>query len=136
MKQQLFAVTALIGISAVLIQIAQYTSTVRYAQAKEAPTVVLIEIKEKTVEEKIRETFPEAPDLMVKVATCESGMKNVPGLLSDDGGIFQINQVHLERLKALGLDRFNIDDNIMFARMLYDERGLTPWNNSKYCWNT
>jgi len=84
---------------------------------------------------KILETFPNAP-IMVKVAACESGLNPLAdrGGLNVDVGLFQINQVHLDRLNELGLDRRDIDDNLKYARMLYDEQGLDPWYMSEHCW--
>lgn len=84
----------------------------------------------------ILEVFPDAP-IMVVVAKCESGFypqadrenRNV------DVGLFQINQVHLDRLNDLGLDRRNLQDNLTYARMLYDEQGLGPWYMSEHCWS-
>ena len=76
--------------------------------------------------------FYDDPYTAIAVATCESGLK--PNAYndknfddSDDVGIFQINSVHLERMNALGLDRWNPEDNIAFARMLYEESGWQPW---------
>jgi hypothetical protein len=94
----------------------------------------IIQIREESIEEKILKKFPDAP-IMLEVARCESGLQNIPGQLSDDSGIFQINVVHTETLQELGLDRTNIDDNIAFARILYDQSGLQPWKNSEHCWN-
>jgi len=99
-----------------------------------------IEIKVEVETEKdkiirlIKETFPDAP-IMLEVARCESGYKNVPGQLSDDFGPLQINVVHLPVLEKMGLDRTKVEDNIKFARYLYDRGGLTPWKNSKACWS-
>jgi len=111
---------------------------IEYAQAEEVAEVVLIETKiewtEERIKEEIRNTFPEEPERMIKVAQCESGLRNVPGQLSDDGGIFQINIVHKNELAKQGLDRFVIEDNIKFARYLYDNGGLAHWKASKYCW--
>lgn len=66
------------------------------------------------------------------VARCESGFnpdaynsKNKDG--TTDGGVFQINSSHDKRMKALGLDKWNPEDNVAFARMLYEENGWTPW---------
>lgn len=103
------------------------------------PREILIETKvewtEERIIEEIKNTFPEQPERMVKVARCESGIKNVPGKLSDDGGIFQINITHKEELEKQGLDRYNIADNIKFARYLYDHGGLSHWKASKECWS-
>ena len=41
----------------------------------------------------------------------------------------------IDKLNELGLDRYNIDDNLTYARMLYDNGGLGPWYMSKHCWS-
>lgn len=66
------------------------------------------------------------------IAYCESGLNPVAVNKSNkngttDGGVFQINSVHLPRLKELGLDKYDVEDNVAFARMLYDESGWQPW---------
>lgn len=88
-----------------------------------------------TVEEKILKAFPDVP-IMVEVARCESQLDPLAdrGNLNVDVGLFQINQVHNETLVELGLDRRDIDDNIAFARILFDQSGLAPWYMSKNCW--
>lgn len=97
----------------------------------------------KTVEEKIEQTFGEHAELMKKVAWCESKLKqfreNGEPLISPtkDGGIFQINfSAHLETTKKLGLDVINSeDDNIAYAKILFDQSGTNAWYMSKHCWN-
>lgn len=109
-----------------------------YAQEVEVQEreVVLIEVEteEHKIERLIREEFTDAP-LMVEVARCESSFRNVPGRLSDDFGPFQVNYVHLETLEKMGLDRTKVEDNIKYARYLYDKNGLRDWENSKHCWS-
>ena len=80
----------------------------------------------------IRSTWPEDAQTALAVAQCESGFKqsayndkNVTPTY--DSGIFQINSIHQKRLDELGLDKWNVEDNIRFARMLYDESGWQPW---------
>lgn len=80
----------------------------------------------------IRQTFPEDPHTAVAVATCESGLK--AGAYNDknvtptyDSGIFQINSVHHERMVALNLNKWDVEDNVRFARILYEEQGWQPW---------
>lgn len=80
----------------------------------------------------IRSTFPEDPQTAIAVATCESGLKptahnptNRDG--STDGGLWQINSVHDETLKQMGLDKYNPEDATKFARMLYDKNGFNDW---------
>ena len=80
----------------------------------------------------IRNTFPEDPQTAIAVATCESGLrstayndKNVTPTY--DSGIFQLNSVHDARLDELGLNKWDVEDNVKFARMLYEEEGWRPW---------
>ena len=106
-----------------------------YAQEPEEPRVVLIEIETEVQrnERLVREAFPDAP-IMVDIARCESEFRNVPSETGDHG-VFQINQIHNERLAQLGLDRTKVEDNLKFARLLYEESGTQPWYMSKdTCW--
>ena len=80
----------------------------------------------------IRETFPEDPETALAVATCESRLN--PRAYNDqnvtptyDAGIFQLNSVHDARMDELGLDKWDVEDNVTFARMLYEESGWRPW---------
>ena len=80
-----------------------------------------------SIEEKIRETFPEEPEIAVAVAKAESGHnplalndKNTNG--TTDKGLFQINSCH-----GYGDELFDIDKNLEVARKLYDKSGFTPW---------
>ena len=82
---------------------------------------------DESIEEKIRETFPEEPEIAVAVAKAESGHnplalndKNTNG--STDKGLFQINSCH-----GYGDELFDIDTNLEVARKLYDKSGWTPW---------
>lgn len=103
------------------------------------PTVVSVHNSKEYVVAKILEVFPDAP-VMVQVARCESSLNPLADRVTTDGrtgidvGLFQINQVHLKRLNELGLDRYNLYDNLTYARMLYNESGLAPWFMSKHCW--
>lgn len=82
----------------------------------------------------IRDTFPKESRKAIAIAFCESGLNpnaynpdNRNG--TTDGGLFQINSVHDERLEELGLDKYDPEDAATFARMLYEERGnkFTDW---------
>jgi len=80
----------------------------------------------------IRRVFPDDAERALAVAKCESGFnpdarndKNKDG--TTDGGVFQINSSHDTHMKALGLDKWNPEDNVAFARMLYEESGWRPW---------
>lgn len=88
---------------------------------------------QESVTQLILDTFPEEP-LMVKVAWCESRLDPYANRQNIDVGLFQINQVHTARMSQLGLDRYVPEDNLKYARMLYDESGLGPWYMSRTCW--
>ncbi len=100
------------------------------------PEVVLVEVKidwtKERIKQEIKETFPEDPETALKIARCESNFNpdavnrnNPNGTI--DSGIFQINSVHNSRLEKLDIDVFDPEDNIRFARMLYDNRGWLDW---------
>lgn len=137
MKQQKIAVIVFLGIfGGLLIHSYQVYEVVPivYAQEPDAPRVILVgtSTKEKTIEEKIRDTFPEDPEIALSIAKCESSFNpkavnnsNTNG--TTDGGLWQINSIHDTRLKELGLDKFDVDDSLVFARILYEERGFRPW---------
>lgn len=107
------------------------------AQAKVVAPVLIEEKVEWTperVKEEIREVFPEAPELMIAVARCESSWIADAEGPTNDHGIFQIHMPsHAKRLG--GIDLTDPAENIRFARKLYDESGLRPWNASRHCWN-
>jgi len=104
----------------------QENPLVYVAQAEEeTPREIIIEIipEEKSIEQKIRDTFPEDPDRAVKIAKCESGLNPKAVSPTNDHGLMQINKtVH----KVEG-DIYDVDTNLQFARKLYDERGWKPW---------
>ncbi len=88
------------------------------------------------VVEKIKERFPDAP-IMLYVAECESGLNvdaNRDGL-DVDVGLFQINQIHNWWFEENGKSRWDIDDNLEYARILYDKNGLRDWYKSEGCWS-
>lgn len=86
------------------------------------------------VEAEIRRVFPEQPDLMVRVAFCESSLRADAEGPTNDGGVFQIHRPsHHARLE--GVDLYDAAENIRFARELYDESGLRPWKASRHCWS-
>lgn len=74
-----------------------------------------------------------------KVAFCESrwavhahNTKNRDG--SNDGGLMQINSVHLPELHARGLDRFDLEDGVEFAMILMARNGTRDYKASEWCW--
>jgi len=94
-------------------------------------------------ERAVREYFKDIP-VMVQVARCESGFRQtfadgsvLRGTVDKaDLGVMQINtRYHGERAVKLGLDLTSLEDNMAFARALYEEQGTRPWNASAPCWN-
>lgn len=76
----------------------------------------------------IKKHFPDDADRALAVARCESGLNPFAQSKTNDGGVFQINvAAHGERLKELGLDIWDPEDNVKFARILYEEEGWRPW---------
>jgi len=109
----------------------------------QAPVVEPVLIEEEIdwtperVKEEVLKVFPDAP-VMVRVAFCESSFlphAYNPTNESHDGGVFQISEkYHGERMDELGLDPYDVRDNLAYARVLYNESGLQPWSASKRCW--
>lgn len=97
----------------------------------------------KNVEKFLKDYFADAP-LLAKIAYCESRNRHFDknGLVlqgkrnSYDRGVMQINLLYHEK-KALemGLDLHNIDDNVAYARYLYQKQGAKPWQSSSACWS-
>ncbi len=91
----------------------------------------------------VREYFKDIP-VLVSIARCESRFRH---MLADgsvlhgekdpaDTGVMQINtRYHSVRAVKLGLDLRDLHDNMVYARLLYETEGTTPWNASAGCWN-
>lgn len=98
---------------------------------------------EATTEQIVREYFQDIP-VMVQIARCESTFRHtladgsvLRGLVDNaDLGVMQINtRYHGARATELGLDLKKIEDNMAYARYLYEKQGTRPWNASAPCWN-
>jgi len=96
------------------------------------PQDVIIEIK------------PEIPDILKKIAFCESGNKqfNSDGSVlrgkqnSRDVGKWQINEFyHLANAQKIGIDIYTEAGNTEYALYLYNKNGTRDWNWSKSCWS-
>ena len=97
----------------------------------------------KNVEKFIEDYFADIP-VMQKIAYCESRNRHFDknGLVlrgektSLDRGVMQINlYFHGETAKKMGLDLHQIDDNVAYARYLYQKQGAKPWASSSACWS-
>lgn len=108
-----------------------------YAAVEQPNLGEVIQIKliynEAQITEMIRETFPEEPETMLRVARCESGLIPTAQGPTNDHGIYQIH-VPSHSARIVGLDLYDPKVNIAFARKLYDESGKNPWNASRKCW--
>ncbi len=113
-----------------LFTIAIFFLTSNTANANSIPVEPL------TVEEKIiKELGPE----FIAIAKCESGMKQ----FRDDGsvlisptsdiGLFQVNQVHWNTAKQMGIDINTVDGNIAYAKFLKEQNGYGDWYMSFHC---
>jgi len=99
----------------------------------EAPAEEKIEWTKKRIEEEIRLFFPETPELAVKIAKCESGLK--PDIQSrqrqtygqeQSFGLFQIHAPDWhDRALELGYTEYKtaVQDNIKMARYIYEQAG-------------
>jgi len=91
----------------------------------------------------VREYFRDIP-VLVQIARCESHFRHT---LADgsvlrgerdtaDLGVMQINtRYHGARAQKLGLDLRALEDNLAYARALYEKEGTDPWKASAACWN-
>ncbi len=94
------------------------------------------------VERFVNDYFSDIP-IMAEVARCESqfrqynsngevlrGRKN-----GYDRGVMQINTFyHGKTADKMDLDLHDIEDNVAYARYLYEKEGTKPWMASSPCW--
>lgn len=113
------------------------TITIKNVQAKEVQAIQEIKEvkKELSIEEKIKNAFPDNYEIMIAIAKAESGMdpKKQPNGNKDgsiDTGIFRINSCHGYDVIYLS----DVDNNIKVAKEIYKKQGLDAWvaykNNS------
>ena len=96
----------------------------------------------KNVEKFINDYFADIP-VLTEIAKCESRFRhfNSAGTVLEgkknryDRGVMQINILyHAETAEELGLDIHDLDDNVRYARYLYEKQGAKPWLSSSACW--
>lgn len=96
----------------------------------------------KNIERFINDYFADIP-IMAEIAKCESHFRhfNSEGQILEgkknryDKGVMQINVLyHAKTAEKLGLDIQNLDDNVAYARYLYEKQGAKPWMSSSACW--
>lgn len=90
----------------------------------------------------VREYFSDIP-VMVQVARCESTFRHtladgtvLRGYVDNrDTGVMQINTYYHGKTAAkMNLDLEDIQDNMAYARHLYETQGTQPWSASRPCW--
>jgi hypothetical protein len=90
----------------------------------------------------VRSYFHDIP-VMIQVARCESTFRHtladgsvLRGLVDNaDTGVMQINKrYHLAKATSMGLNLEDLQDNMAYARHLYETQGVQPWNASRPCW--
>lgn len=95
-----------------------------------------------TVQEYVKTYFADEP-IMISIARCESRFRQYDkdgsvfrgAINNKDVGIMQINEFyHSAAAAKLGLDLHKLEDNVAYARYLYEKEGTTPWNSSSPCW--
>lgn len=95
-----------------------------------------------TLESHVREYFKDTP-VLAEVARCESTFRHILSngktlrgeVNPDDVGVMQINEeYHAKTATRMGLDLKKIDDNLAYAKYLYQKEGLKPWMSSSKCW--
>lgn len=96
----------------------------------------------KNVERFVKDYFADIP-ILAEIAKCESRFRhynsngNVLRGNRDrrDTGVMQINlYYHSKTLDKLGLNVHDVDDNVQYARYLYEKHGVKPWMSSSKCW--
>lgn len=97
----------------------------------------------RNVERFINDYFADIP-VLAEIAKCESRYRqfNSEGEVLKgkknryDRGVMQINVLyHAKNMEKLGLDAHNLDDNVAYARYLYEKKGVRPWISSSACWS-
>jgi hypothetical protein len=96
----------------------------------------------RNVERFINDYFADIP-VLADIAKCESHYRHLNSsgdILKGkenryDRGVMQINVLyHAKTAEKLGLDVHNLDDNVAYARYLYEREGAKPWMSSSACW--
>jgi len=102
-----------------------------------------IELALGSMEDKVRAYFKDIP-VMAEIARCESHFTHIDPITGkvnrgrvnrEDVGVMQINEYyHSASAEKMGLDIFIFEDNMAYARHLYEQQGTSPWKASQSCW--
>lgn len=93
-------------------------------------------------EQIVRSYFEDIP-VMIQIARCESAFRHkledgsvLKGVVDPaDTGVMQINKRYHEKTAAtMNLNLEDINQNMEYARFLYETQGTQPWSASSSCW--
>ncbi len=141
-----FGVTLVAQVSSVptiAIEVQTLTPTTIVAYAEENYGAHAALGSQASTEAAVRRYFSDIP-IMAEIARCESTFRHInprTGAVlrgyvnSNDVGVMQINTYyHGTTAARLGLDLMKLEDNMAYARYLYEREGTRPWNASRPCW--
>lgn len=130
-----------------LIAVAGATSVnateVAYGAITETEPERITVVNRSDTEAVVREYFKDIP-VLSEIARCESHFRHTlpDGTIlkgkvdSADTGVMQINKrYHGKKAAELDLNLENLDDNLAYARYLYEKQGTKPWKASSACWS-
>lgn len=120
-------------VASISLFISGTTTPVQVVEA--STTLKMAPVERVQVVKEIEKVFPEDKRLMVKVASCESGLDpDAKSSSSSASGIFQVIKGTWKHFDCKG-DPFNYKHNISCARKIYDSAGgLGHWSESFHCW--
>jgi len=114
----------------------------RVKKAKEEALRKAREARRKRQITALKRLYKKAP-IMKKIAWCESRDRQFDkngepliGFSGADKGRFQINQVHWERARRMGINLNTVQGNARYAEHLYETKGTKPWYKSEHCWSS
>ncbi len=124
----LFLFVCLVGFTPIAAQAAESAGSTTVSSTTLTPA---------EIEAKVRAAFADTP-VMIEIARCESKFRQ----FTDAGnvfyggagggmvGIFQFYEsIHKATAATLGYDLATVDGNIAYAKHLYKEQGVTPWQS-------
>ncbi len=137
----------------VLSTVGGYSNPVTVTEAPKQDQVELVKSKSQkdvareidimmSTEKYIKQYFKDIP-IMIQIARCESTFRQLDKngnihrgkVNSKDVGVMQINEYyHLDKSEKENYNIHTLEDNVAYARALYEKDGTRPWNSSKPCW--
>lgn len=74
------------------------------------------------------------PDMVVKIAKCESSLKPNAVSPTHDYGLLQVNRkVHNGSMQERGLSIYKWEDSTAYGLELMQKEGVRPWRASAHC---